>query len=50
MRQKIHLAALDVKSIEKSIDFYTNCLGWKLSEKSTGDIKNTPKQSIFVCG
>ena len=39
MIQKIHMAALGVKSMDKSIDFYTNCLGWKLSDKSTDDLK-----------
>lgn len=38
MKQNLQMAALGVKDLQKSKEFYTKCLKWKISDKSTGDL------------
>ena len=38
MKQHIHLVTLGVNDFKKSVDFYTNILGWKPASASNDDV------------
>lgn len=38
MNQHLHLVTLGVKDFKKSVEFYTNILGWKPSSNSNDDV------------
>ncbi|PLX09387.1 MAG: glyoxalase [Marinilabiliales bacterium] len=38
MKQNLQMAALGVTDLQKYVTFYTKCLKWRISDKSTGDL------------
>lgn len=48
MRQKISIVTLGVENLERSLKFYRDGLGWKLSSDSQGDIAFLPMGGVVL--
>ncbi len=48
MIQKLHILTLGVVNLARAVEFYENGLGWKRSDKSTGDMVIYPLGGIAL--